>query len=159
MFERFTKDARLVVTLAVEEAQNRSDARIGNEHLLLGVAGSGGALADLDLAELRFELDRLDERALEAVGIDPGILDVGTSRSRERSGKRHMPFTRAAKDTLTNALKEAIALDHRYIGVEHIALALTTLPDSDRATLAMAGRGVVPAHIRRTLLETLRKAS
>jgi ATP-dependent Clp protease ATP-binding subunit ClpA len=74
-------------------------------------------------------------------------------------GKRHLPFTRAAKDTLTNALKEAIALGHRYIGVEHIALALTTLPDSDRATLAMAGRGVVPAHIRRTLLETLRKAS
>jgi hypothetical protein len=84
MFERFTKDARLVVTLAVEEAQNRSDARIGNEHLLLGVAGSGGALADLDLAELRLELDRLDGRALEAVGIDPGILDVGASRTRVR---------------------------------------------------------------------------
>jgi len=159
MFERFTKDAHMAVTAAVEEAQKRSDARIGNEHLLLGVAGSAGAPAGLDLAELRFELDRLDGKALEAVGIDPGLLDVGPSQSPQPAGKRHLPFTRAAKDTLTNALKEAIALDHRHIGVEHITLALTTLPESDRATRILASRGLVPDQLRRTLLETLRKVS
>ena len=159
MFERFTKDAHLVVTSAVEEAQNRSDARVGNEHLLLGVAGSDAAPAGLDLAELRLELDRLDSEALEAVGIDPGLVDVETSRSQRRTGKKHIPFTRAAKDTLTAALKEAIALDHRHIGVEHIALALTRLPSSDRAARALAGRGVDPADLRRSLLEAMRKAS
>jgi len=159
MFERFTKEAHKTVTMAVEEARRRSDARIGTEHLLLGVAGSGSAPPGLDPDELRRELDRLDSEALEAVGIDPGLVEVETSRSRGRTGKKHIPFTSAAKDTLTAALKEAIALDHRHIGVEHIALALTRLPSSDRAARALAGRGVDPADLRRSLLEAMRKAS
>jgi len=158
MFERFTKDARETVTTAQEEARRRSDARIGTEHLLLGVAGSRSATSFLDPAELRRELDRLDSEALEAVGINPGLLDVETSRS-QGAGKKHIPFTHAAKDTLTGALKEAIALGHRHIGVEHITLALTRLPSSDRAVRALAGRGVDPADLRRSVLEAMRKAS
>ena len=34
MFERFTRNARHVVTHAVEEAESRGDTRIGTEHLL-----------------------------------------------------------------------------------------------------------------------------
>jgi len=159
MFERFTKDAHETVTMAVEEAHRRSDARIGTEHLLLGVAGSGSNPSGLDPAELRRELDRLDSEALEAVGIDPSLVDVETSRSQGRTGKKHIPFTRAAKDTLTGALKEAIGLGHRHIGVEHIALALSRLPSSDRAIRALAGRGVDPEDLRRSVLEAMRKAS
>lgn len=40
MFERFTKEARQVVTKAVEEARSRGDGRIGTVHLLLGVFDS-----------------------------------------------------------------------------------------------------------------------
>ncbi|HSJ82998.1 MAG TPA: Clp protease N-terminal domain-containing protein [Acidimicrobiia bacterium] len=60
---------------------------------------------------------------------------------------------------MTGALKEAMALDHRHIGVEHIALALTRLPGSDRAARALAGLDVDPADLRRSLLEAMRKAS
>jgi ATP-dependent Clp protease ATP-binding subunit ClpA len=159
MFERFTKDAHKTVTMAVEETRRRGDARIGTEHLLLGVACSGHTMPGLDPAELRRELDRLDSKALEAVGIDPGLVDVGISRSQGRRGRKHIPFTRAAKDALSGALKEAIALDHRHIGAEHIALALSRLPSSDRATMALAGLGIDPADLRRSLLEAMRKAS
>ncbi|HSJ82997.1 MAG TPA: Clp protease N-terminal domain-containing protein [Acidimicrobiia bacterium] len=87
MFERFTKDAHKTVTMAVEEARRRSDARIGTEHLLLGVAGSDSAPPGLDPAELHRELDRLDSEALEAVGIDPGLVDVESSRSQDARGR------------------------------------------------------------------------
>ena len=130
----------------------------GTEHLLLGVAGSGSAPSVLDPAELRRELDRLDSEALKAVGIDPGLVDVETSHS-QGSGMKHIPFTHAAKDILIGALKEAIALGHRHIGVEHIALALTRLPSSDRAVRTLAGRSVDPADLRRSVFEALRKAS
>ena len=159
MFERFTKAAHKTVTMAVEEAHKRGAARIGTEHLLLGVAGSGYTMPGLDPAELRRELDRLNSKALEAVGIDPGLVDIGISPSPGRRGKKHIPFTHAAKDVLSGALKEAIALDHRHIGAEHVALASARLPSSDRAAMVLAGLGVDPADLRRSLLEAMRKAS
>lgn len=69
MFERFTKEARLVVRHAVEEAQTRGDSRVGTEHLLIGVARSP-AVADvlLDIGIIRAELDRMDQDALVSVG-------------------------------------------------------------------------------------------
>ena len=78
MFERFTKDARLVVTHAVEEAESRGDTRIGTEHLLIGVARSP-ALEGLipDVESIRAELDRMDREALASVGPGPGIDRVG----------------------------------------------------------------------------------
>jgi ATP-dependent Clp protease ATP-binding subunit ClpA len=160
LFERFTKEARQVVTRAVEEARGRSDSRIGNEHLLLGVFGDD-LLSHLGpgLADLRRELDRIDAEALDAVGIDPGLIGVEPPRPPTRERQRHLPFTGAAKDTLRQTLREAIALDHRHIGIEHIALALTTLPASDRATKVLRGLDIEPAALRQSLLEAMRRAS
>ncbi len=38
MFDRFTRDARRVITLAQEESRRRNDPHIGTEHLLLGLS-------------------------------------------------------------------------------------------------------------------------
>ena len=160
MFERFTRDAHRVVNVAVEEASKRSDSRIGTEHLLLGVSATE-ALAPLGLEReaLCRGLDRLDTNALEAVGIDPDLIEADRSGPESRGRKRHIPFTGAAKDTLKRALQEAIDLGHRHIGAEHIALALTTLPDQDRASRALRGMGLDPTQLRASLLEVLRRAS
>jgi ATP-dependent Clp protease ATP-binding subunit ClpA len=158
MFERFTREARRVVTRAVEEARDRSDSRVGTDHLLIGALDTGaGKHIGLSPAAVRGELDRIDQEALAAVGIDPSLLAAApASQPREQ---RHLPFTGAGKDTLKQSLREAIAMNHRHIGAEHILLALTTLPEPDRATHALRGLGIDPAALRQSLLETLHRAS
>jgi ATP-dependent Clp protease ATP-binding subunit ClpA len=147
-----------VVTSAVEEARDRSDARVGTDHLLLGALDTrAGEHIGLSPAAVRGELDRIDKEALAAVGIDPSLI-AAAPRSQPRE-QRHLPFTGASKDTLKQALREAIAMNHRHIGAEHILLALTTLPETDRATQALRGLGVDPAALRQSLLEALRRAS
>jgi ATP-dependent Clp protease ATP-binding subunit ClpA len=158
MFERFTRDARLVVTNAVEEAETRGDSRVGTEHLLIGVARCGyleGVMPDLE--SIRAELDRMDREALASVGVDPGLIDAAASAPRKRSG--HIPFTGGAKEALKDALRAALELGHRHIGVEHIALALTAVQGPDRATQALRGLGLDPAMLRASLLRRAREAS
>lgn len=160
MFERFTKEAHSVVTDAVEEAETRGDSRIGTEHLLIAVSRSEN-LRDLmpDPEALRAALDRMDEEALVSVGLDPGMLDATPGAPPGRARSRHIPFTGAAKDILTGALKEAVALGHRHIGVEHIALALTDGTGPDRAVIALQGLGLDATAVRASLLQRLRPAS
>ena len=159
MFERFTRDARKVVTSAVEEAGRRDDTRLGTEHLLIAVASSP-ALTGIFAApeELRDQLDRLDQHALRSVGLDPALLDV-TPPSRAGSRNKHLPFTGAAKDTLSGALKEAVALGHRHIGVEHIALALVTGTGPDRGRAILEGLDFSPDQLRASLLRHIERAS
>jgi ATP-dependent Clp protease ATP-binding subunit ClpA len=60
---------------------------------------------------------------------------------------------------LKGALQEALALDHRYIGAEHILLALTGLPAHDLAIRMMSGLGWEPARMKASLLTIMRQAS
>lgn len=159
MFERFTREARQVVKMAVKEAELRDDTRIGTEHLLIAIGKTElvGTLG-LDGPALRTVLTRLEEEALEAVGVTADeIGDVTSRRSRPRKG--HTPFTGGGKETLTQALREAIALGHGHIGAEHIALALTAREDHDRATRMLRVAGLEPTDLRRSLLASLRRAS
>lgn len=158
MFERFTKEARLVVTHAVEEAQTRGDSRVGTEHLLIGVARSP-AVADVlpDIGIIRAELDRMDQDALVSVGLDPTLIEVAGTARRERGG--HLPFTGGAKDILKGALRAALDLGHRHIGVEHVALALAAAEGPDRATAVLRGLGIDSTELRATLLRPDRQAS
>ncbi|HSK07458.1 MAG TPA: Clp protease N-terminal domain-containing protein [Acidimicrobiia bacterium] len=158
MFERFTREARRVVTQAVEEAHHRSDARVGTDHLLIGAVDTGaGRQTGLSPAAVRGELERIDQEALAAVGVDPRL--IATTPGAHPRAHRHLPFTGASKDILKQSLREAIAMNHRHIGAEHILLALTTLPEPDRATQALRGLGIDPAALRQSLLETLHRAS
>ncbi|HEU4917287.1 MAG TPA: Clp protease N-terminal domain-containing protein [Acidimicrobiia bacterium] len=159
MFERFTREARAIVTSAVEEAELRGDSRVGTEHLLVAAAGArslGGTLPTREA--LRDQLNRLDEEALRSVGLDPILL--GTDhRSRPAQLRKHLPFTGAAKEALKGALKEAIALGHRHIGAEHIALALTTAEPPDRALAALEGLDMSRQELRSSILRRIEKAS
>src|SRR6266702_1856886 len=110
MFERFTNRARHVVVLAQEEARRLQHNYIGTEHILLGLLGEPGGLAAQALD--RFGMSLADAREeVKAV--------VGTG-SKAMSG--HIPFTPRAKKTLELALREALQLQHNYIGTEHILL-------------------------------------
>ncbi|GAA0390043.1 Clp protease N-terminal domain-containing protein [Streptomyces luteireticuli] len=83
MFERFTKEARIAVVVAQEEARLLNHPRIGAEHLLLAITTRTGAPGTGTLARLGItpdacraavrtpdSLDEEDAEALRHLGID-----------------------------------------------------------------------------------------
>jgi dihydroneopterin aldolase len=113
VFERFTERARKVVVLAQEEARHFNHNYIGTEHLLLGLLREDeGTVTARALASVNVTLRGAREQLESIVGH--GEEDPGSQ----------MPFTPRSKKVLELALREAIQLDHNYIGSEHILLGL-----------------------------------
>jgi ATP-dependent Clp protease ATP-binding subunit ClpA len=112
MFERFTERARQVVVLAQEEARRLQHNYIGPEHILLGLLREDRGLGAQALESLGVTLEPAREQLLRIVG--PGEEPSGTQ----------IPFTTPAKQVLELALRESLALEHNYIGTEHILLGL-----------------------------------
>jgi len=112
MFERFTERARRVVVLAQEEARQLNHSYIGTEHLLLGLMRDGGSDAAQALQQLEISQDAVREQVIEIIGRG------------QRAPSGHIPFTPRAKKVLELSLREALQLNHDYIGTEHILLGL-----------------------------------
>jgi len=175
MFERFTTDARAVVTSAIAEAEQRGDRHIGTDHLLLGVLASPSAVtsaavrdAGLDLAGARRAVLDADADALAAIGIDTDVLPPpgprppehpATPSLRSRWRRQHRPFTGGAKHTLEGALREALQLKHRWIGTEHLLLALAARTGPDPAARLLDALGVDRAALRADIERRLAAAA
>jgi ATP-dependent Clp protease ATP-binding subunit ClpC len=112
MFERFTDRARRVVVLSQEEARRLKHHYIGTEHILLGLLGEADGVAARALTGLGMSLESAREEAAELV--PPGSVQLTS----------HIPFTPRAKKTLELSLREALQLNHNYIGTEHLLLGL-----------------------------------
>ena len=142
MFERFTDRARTVVVLAQEEARGLDHNYIGTEHLLLGLLAEGNGVGAkvLDRAGIR-----LDDTRAEVVRIigrsDP--VPVG-----------HIPFTPRAKKALECALREALRLQHNYIGTEHVLLGLLE-EGSGVAAQILSAKGLSLVEARSLVMDAL----
>jgi ATP-dependent Clp protease ATP-binding subunit ClpA len=173
MFERFTRDARAVVSDAVGEAQRRRDRHVGTEHLLLGVIASANPVtapvldaAGIDLQQARQALDAGDIAALAAVGVDVRAMQASApdpdwrrSFGRRRRSPGHLPFTGGAKQTLEQALRHAVRRSDRHIGTEHMLLALTDRPAPDAAHHLLAALDVDVVALRAALERRLQDAA
>jgi len=113
MFERFTDRARKVMALANQEAQRFNHEYIGTEHILLGLVKEGSGVGatvlknlDVDIKKLRLEVEKL-------VKSGPDIVTMGK-----------LPQTPRAKKVIEYAIEEARALNHNYVGTEHLLLGL-----------------------------------
>ncbi|MFD0026165.1 Clp protease N-terminal domain-containing protein [Streptomyces sp. NPDC058382] len=154
MFERFTGGARATVTGAEAHAGRAGAGSITEEHLLLALLDQEGGRASFALAALgigdrrgsveaaladarrRGGMTRADAEALAGIGIDltaivdrieeahgEGALEGGRKGRRRWTGSR--PFTREAKGILEKSLRIALGRGDRFIGEEHLLLALT----------------------------------
>src|SRR5579859_7428512 len=112
MFERFTDRARRVVVMSQEEARRLKHSYIGTEHILLGLLGEREGLAGQALTSLGMTLEGTRQEVAEIVA--PGSAELTS----------HIPFTPRAKKTLELGLREALQLQHDYIGTEHLLLGL-----------------------------------
>ncbi len=109
----FTPRAQQVLALARKEADRFNHSYVGTEHLLLGLIKLGQGVAvnvlermGLDLETVRMEVEK----------------EVGTGNGQKVSGS--IPYTPRVKKVLALANKEAKALNHSYVGTEHILLGL-----------------------------------
>jgi len=112
MFERFTDRARRVVVTAQEEARMLGHNHIGSEHLLLGLLHEEAGTAARVLAADGITVEAARTQVEELAG--PG----------SKSPTGHIPFTQRARKVLELSLREALEQKQRFIGTEHILLAL-----------------------------------
>ena len=176
MFERFTKDARMVVVGAQEVARDAASRSIDTRHLLvalLAVSGkardaleaAGGEPATI-MATARADLRAggLDGDALAGIGIDLDAVRrqadaVFGAGALERAGRRpggHIPFTPDAKKSLELALREAIRLKDKGIHTAHLMLGIVRAESPGRTLLERAG---VDVGALRTALEGQSRAA
>ncbi|MFJ7325088.1 Clp protease N-terminal domain-containing protein [Streptomyces cyaneofuscatus] len=175
MFERFTQGARATVKGAVAQAERVEAGSVTEEHLLLALLEQEGsrasfALAALGLSGRRASLDasfaearrrggltKADTEALAGIGIDVGaIVDrvegahgegaLAAGRGSRRWWSGHRAFTPGAKSILEKSLRVALGRGDRFIGEEHLLLALTAAPGTVADVLAEHGATYATVH-------------
>lgn len=186
-FERFTRNARVAVMLAAEEARELCDRETGSQHLLLGVLQAAGAelSAVVDGFGLTAEMVRTrlaetstrdgsfdeDADALSTIGIDLRAVrdsvsrnfgDDAFDRALSRSGRRrrsrgHMSLSHGAKKVLELALREALAYKDTEIRCEHLLLGI--LRSGEKSALGLITEHVYTAQLRAAVVKLLEQAA
>ncbi|MCB1225662.1 MAG: NDP-hexose 4-ketoreductase, partial [Verrucomicrobiales bacterium] len=146
----FTPRAQQVLALARKEADRFNHNYVGTEHLLLGLIKLGQGVAVNVLQKMGLDLDTVRMEVEQQVGSGPETKMVG-----------NIPYTPRVKKVLALAAKEAKALNHSYVGTEHLLLGLLreekgiaaqvltdagiTLEQARGETLRLLGSDVNPA--------------
>jgi ATP-dependent Clp protease ATP-binding subunit ClpC len=142
VFERFTERARQVVVLAQDEARRLQHNYIGTEHLLLGLLREEEGLAARVLEGLGITADEVRDEIARVVGQGDEVP----------AGQ--IPFTPRAKKALERSLREALALNHRYIGTEHVLLGVVH-EENGVAARILEEVGASAGRVREEVLRTL----
>jgi ATP-dependent Clp protease ATP-binding subunit ClpA len=106
-----------VVVAAQNEARAAGNGEIRPAHLALGLLAEPEGLAMRVLAAQGVPGDAL--RRAAAATLPPAVPDV----------PELVPFDGGAKKALELTFREALRLEHGYVGTEHILLALLELED------------------------------
>jgi len=124
----FTERVKKVMQLAREEAVRLGNDYVGTEHLLLGLIREGDGVAVAVLQSLSVDMNELMRNVEKSVSSSGGMMTLG----------QMLPFTPRAKKVLETAAQEARNMSHKYIGTEHLLLALLSDKDSSSANALAA---------------------
>ena len=109
----FTPRAQQVLALARREADGFNHHFVGSEHLLLALIRLGQGVAGNVLNKLGLDLEAVRVEVKKQSGIGPDQRVTGK-----------FPYAPSVKKVLALAVKESKALNHSYVGTEHILLGL-----------------------------------
>jgi ATP-dependent Clp protease ATP-binding subunit ClpC len=138
----FTPRAQQVLALARKEADRFHHNYVGTEHILLGLIKLGQGVAVSVLQKMGLDLETV-RNAVEK--------QVGTGTETKTQGS--IPYTPRVKKVLALAGKEAKALNHSYVGTEHILLGLLSEGEGVAARVLKS----LDVDIERTRNEILRE--
>ena len=139
----FTPRAQQVLALARKEADRLNHNFLGTEHLLLGLIKLGQGVAVNVLSKMGLDLEMVRTEVKNQVGFDPNRQNLG-----------NVPYTPRVKKVLALATKEAKALNHTYVGTEHILLGLLREGDGGAARV-LKNFGVDIERTRQEILKEL----
>ncbi len=113
LFSSFTEKARIAINEAHDAAAQMGHNYIGSEHLLMGLIREGSGVAAAVL----------EKNGITAAKVSEKINDyVGTHQPLPRG--MELPLTPRSKRLLEMSVYEAQRLNHKYIGTEHILMAI-----------------------------------
>jgi ATP-dependent Clp protease ATP-binding subunit ClpA len=133
-FAQFTERARIVLTLAQQEAEASRHSYIGTEHLLIGVLREEGGLGQIVLKALGVDLEPARAAILAMLGAPRTIVGeiVPTSR---------------VKRVIEISFEESRRQGHNYVGTEHLVLGLL-IEGEGIAARVLLDMGVTLAGVR-----------
>lgn len=112
--DKFTDQARKVLALAMEEARRYNHTGVSTEHLLLAILSEGEGIAARALIQLQAPESEIRKQIEE---LHPEEHDHPVVQGL-------IGLTVQGKTSLELAVQEARALDHHYLGTEHLLLGL-----------------------------------
>ncbi|MBE3597310.1 MAG: ribbon-helix-helix protein, CopG family [Limnochordaceae bacterium] len=127
----FTPKAREAVRVAMEEARQRNQP-VGAPHLLLGVLRSEGISVRVIKEKARPLLAEQVVALLPPKPVEAGPVSDPPGLSQE------------AKEILLSALQKARLLDHRFVGTEHLLLAIVDRSPAYPETALLHQAGLTP---------------
>src|SRR6201987_2698988 len=143
MMNNFTPRAQQVLALARKEADRFNHNYVGTEHLLLGLIKLGQGVAVNVLQKMGLDLETVRMEVEKQVGSGPETKMVG-----------NVPYTPRVKKVLVLAGREAKAVNHSYVGTEHILLGLLREGEGVAARV-LKSLEVDPARTRNEILKEL----
>lgn len=149
MFERYTENARQVLSLARREAQKFHHDHIGTEHILLGLIKVKTGVAAEILNHRNIDLKHAKSEVKKLVLQDsPDSGDTYIA----------LPRTIHAHELIDDAVEEARTLKHNYIGTEHLLLALLYEKEG-RGAQILGNLGMKLDQVRQDVMEFVERAN
>ena len=139
----FTPRAQQVVALARKEADRLNHNCVGTEHLLLGLIKLGYGVAVNVLRKMGLDLDTMRLEVEKLAAAVPGQRLSGP-----------MALTPRVMKVLALAQREAKALNHTYVGTEHLLLGLLREGEGVAARV-LKNHGADIEQMRREVLKEL----
>jgi 5-hydroxyisourate hydrolase len=140
IFARLTRRAKQAVHFAHEEAHLLRQPAVNDEHLLLGLIREGVGVAARVLEDAGVQLDAVRTATLNSLG-------EGSSNQNP-----NQQLSLSAHNVIVQAVHEAEALDHTYVGTEHLLLALLNAPNNHTVMICQQ-MGIDTSKIRNQVLE------
>lgn len=137
-FERFSENAKRVLTLAQDQAERSHRSYIGTEHLVLGMIG---------------DRDGIGGRAMQDLGVDEARLrsDIETeAASAEQSTHTQIIPTSRVKRVIELSFDDARREGRTYVGTEHLLLAVLAEGESVGSKV-LAAQGVTADRARQAI--------
>lgn len=127
LFSNFTEKARISISEAHDCAAELGHNYIGSEHLLAGLLREGSGVAAKVLEKYGITADTVISKIKEYIGANSPI-----------DKNAELPLTPRTKRILEMSAMEARRLGHKYIGTEHILMAIIRDGNGVAAKILMA---------------------
>ncbi|MBT9316733.1 ATP-dependent Clp protease ATP-binding subunit [Leptothoe spongobia] len=123
MFDLFNDQAIATIMIAQQEASRLNQQYVGTELLVVGIIAQGDSLVSPIVKEAGLSLQAVQTEVESLLKLD------------HEKTFGEIPFTPSAKHLLEQSVQEAQQLGQRYVGPEHLLLAVTSNDDSSAAKI------------------------